>query len=317
MAMLRKLLPRRKSILTDIAEAKYNYWSTFAANPFEVVLVAGKKAKLPGGDEEENKCDLKDLTGEGNIESMLFFKQGLRELASLKDIYTIPKPIISCLWMKDGLTPLTFFLQEMSYNNYLDADAAWNCVCEFRDPTCVVVKHTNPSGVASRNNILEAYRLAASPVFIFANQAELDMLETTLVALQDIMLNKVLDESGKKILCSEFSKIMQQRAGSKLKSRIIAEQFIHKWSHVIEEERALRKSEIGATKDENMITHKEEIFSRSKRTWFVTETEKKVATKAAKKNFPRKRRKLEAAREMLEDEGDDDRPEVCTSCLHL
>ncbi|RYQ96363.1 hypothetical protein Ahy_B08g092103 isoform E [Arachis hypogaea] len=242
MAMLRKLLPRRKSILTDIAEAKYNYWSTFAANPFEVVLVAGKKAKLPGGgDEEENKCDLKDLTGEGNIESMLFFKQGLRELASLK----------------------------------------------------------------------------ASPVFIFANQAELDMLETTLVALQDIMLNKVLDESGKKILCSEFSKIMQQlcsssgsyskswprrmkRAGSKLKSRIIAEQFIHKWSH-----------------DENMITHKEEIFSRSKRTWFVTETEKKVATKAAKKNFPRKRRKLEAAREMLEDEGDDDRPEVCTSCLHL
>ncbi|RYQ96365.1 hypothetical protein Ahy_B08g092103 isoform F [Arachis hypogaea] len=209
-------------------------------------------------DEEENKCDLKDLTGEGNIESMLFFKQGLRELASLK----------------------------------------------------------------------------ASPVFIFANQAELDMLETTLVALQDIMLNKVLDESGKKILCSEFSKIMQQlcsssgsyskswprrmkRAGSKLKSRIIAEQFIHKWSHVIEEERALRKSEIGATKDENMITHKEEIFSRSKRTWFVTETEKKVATKAAKKNFPRKRRKLEAAREMLEDEGDDDRPEVCTSCLHL
>ncbi|XP_015959291.1 homeobox-leucine zipper protein ATHB-14 [Arachis duranensis] len=50
----------------------------------------------------------------------------------------------------------------------------------------------------------------ASPVFTFANQAGLDMLETTLVALQDIMLDKVLDESGRKILCSEFSKIMQQ-----------------------------------------------------------------------------------------------------------
>lgn len=36
------------------------------------------------------------------------------------------------------------------------------------------------------------------------------MLETTLVALQDIMLDKVLDEAGRKILCSEFSKIMQQ-----------------------------------------------------------------------------------------------------------
>ncbi|KAK1365081.1 Homeobox-leucine zipper protein hox32 [Heracleum sosnowskyi] len=49
-----------------------------------------------------------------------------------------------------------------------------------------------------------------SPVFTFANQAGLDMLETTLVALQDIMLDKVLDEAGRKVLLSEFSKIMQQ-----------------------------------------------------------------------------------------------------------
>ncbi|XP_021845084.1 uncharacterized protein [Spinacia oleracea] len=59
--------------------------------------------------------------------------------------------------------------KEMSYNNYLDADAAWNCVSEFKDPTCVVVKHTNPCGVASRDHIIEAYRLAvkADPVSAF------------------------------------------------------------------------------------------------------------------------------------------------------
>ncbi|KAK8505465.1 hypothetical protein V6N13_036917 [Hibiscus sabdariffa] len=59
--------------------------------------------------------------------------------------------------------------KEMSYNNYLDADAAWNCVSEFRNPTCVIVKHTNPCGVASRDDILEAYRLAvkADPVSAF------------------------------------------------------------------------------------------------------------------------------------------------------
>ncbi|KAL5718803.1 hypothetical protein ACHQM5_011670 [Ranunculus cassubicifolius] len=59
--------------------------------------------------------------------------------------------------------------KEMSYNNYLDADAAWNCVSEFENPTCVVVKHTNPCGVASRDNIIEAYRLAvkADPVSAF------------------------------------------------------------------------------------------------------------------------------------------------------
>ncbi|KAK6917079.1 Homeobox domain [Dillenia turbinata] len=48
------------------------------------------------------------------------------------------------------------------------------------------------------------------PVFTFANQAGLDMLETTLVALQDILLDKILDEAGRKTVCSEFSKIMQQ-----------------------------------------------------------------------------------------------------------
>ncbi|XP_059288624.1 homeobox-leucine zipper protein ATHB-14-like isoform X1 [Lycium ferocissimum] len=49
-----------------------------------------------------------------------------------------------------------------------------------------------------------------SAVFSFANQAGLDMLETTLIALQDIMLDKILDEAGRKVLLSEFSKIMQQ-----------------------------------------------------------------------------------------------------------
>jgi len=50
--------------------------------------------------------------------------------------------------------------KEMSYNNYLDADAAWNCVNDFAGPSCVIVKHTNPCGVATKDDLLEAYRLA-------------------------------------------------------------------------------------------------------------------------------------------------------------
>ncbi|CAD5320367.1 unnamed protein product [Arabidopsis thaliana] len=50
----------------------------------------------------------------------------------------------------------------------------------------------------------------ASPVFTFANQTGLDMLETTLVALQDIMLDKTLDEPGRKALCSEAMLICRQ-----------------------------------------------------------------------------------------------------------
>lgn len=52
--------------------------------------------------------------------------------------------------------------------------------------------------------------MQSSPVFTFANQSGLDMLETTLVALQDITLEKILDDGGRKVLCTEFPKIMQQ-----------------------------------------------------------------------------------------------------------
>ncbi|KAL3530567.1 hypothetical protein ACH5RR_009889 [Cinchona calisaya] len=48
------------------------------------------------------------------------------------------------------------------------------------------------------------------PVFIFANQAGLDMLETTLVALQDVTLDKIFDDTGRKALFAEFAKIMEQ-----------------------------------------------------------------------------------------------------------
>ncbi|KMT18061.1 hypothetical protein BVRB_2g032530 [Beta vulgaris subsp. vulgaris] len=52
--------------------------------------------------------------------------------------------------------------------------------------------------------------LKALPVFTFANQAGLDMLETTLVALQDITLEKIFDEQGRKALFTEMPQIMQQ-----------------------------------------------------------------------------------------------------------
>ncbi|PSS01211.1 Homeobox-leucine zipper protein like [Actinidia chinensis var. chinensis] len=48
------------------------------------------------------------------------------------------------------------------------------------------------------------------PVFTFANQAGLDMLETTLVALQDITLEKILDDHGRRTVFSELPQIMQQ-----------------------------------------------------------------------------------------------------------
>ncbi len=50
--------------------------------------------------------------------------------------------------------------RELSYNNLMDADAAWRTVSDFAEPTVAVVKHNNPCGLASRNVIAEAYRRA-------------------------------------------------------------------------------------------------------------------------------------------------------------
>lgn len=58
---------------------------------------------------------------------------------------------------------------QMSYNNYLDGDAAYSAVSDIPEPACVVVKHTNPCGAATQDDLLEAYRLAvrADPISAF------------------------------------------------------------------------------------------------------------------------------------------------------
>ena len=45
----------------------------------------------------------------------------------------------------------------LSYNNIADTEAALECVKEFDEPACVIVKHANPCGVAIGDNILTAY----------------------------------------------------------------------------------------------------------------------------------------------------------------
>lgn len=52
--------------------------------------------------------------------------------------------------------------KELSYNNIGDTDAALECVKQFDDPCCVIVKHANPCGVSIGDNILDAYNKAYS-----------------------------------------------------------------------------------------------------------------------------------------------------------
>lgn len=50
--------------------------------------------------------------------------------------------------------------KELSFNNIGDTDAALECVKQFDEPACVIVKHANPCGVAIKNSLLQAYDAA-------------------------------------------------------------------------------------------------------------------------------------------------------------
>ncbi|MBX6356666.1 MAG: bifunctional phosphoribosylaminoimidazolecarboxamide formyltransferase/IMP cyclohydrolase [Micromonosporaceae bacterium] len=59
--------------------------------------------------------------------------------------------------------------KEMSYNNYVDADAAWRSVHDFAEPCVAIIKHANPCGIAVGADVAEAHRKAhaCDPVSAF------------------------------------------------------------------------------------------------------------------------------------------------------
>ncbi|MGD0674327.1 MAG: bifunctional phosphoribosylaminoimidazolecarboxamide formyltransferase/IMP cyclohydrolase [Polyangiaceae bacterium] len=81
--------------------------------------------------------------------------------------------------------------KELSYNNLVDADAALDAVREFDRPAAVVVKHTNPCGVAVAASLADAYRAArdADPVSAYGGI---------------VALNREVDEAAAQVLAQTF-----------------------------------------------------------------------------------------------------------------
>jgi phosphoribosylaminoimidazolecarboxamide formyltransferase/IMP cyclohydrolase len=59
--------------------------------------------------------------------------------------------------------------KELSYNNIVDLEAAWDLAQEFDEPVCAIIKHTNPAGTATGKTLVEAYKkaLECDPVAAF------------------------------------------------------------------------------------------------------------------------------------------------------
>ncbi len=66
-------------------------------------------------------------------------------------------------------TASSFKGKELSYNNIVDLQAAWDLAQEFEEPVCAIIKHTNPCGTAVASTLAEAYKraLECDPVSAF------------------------------------------------------------------------------------------------------------------------------------------------------
>lgn len=85
--------------------------------------------------------------------------------------------------------------KELSYNNFNDTDAAFECVAEFEAPTVVIVKHANPCGVASGTDLAGAWDLAlrCDPVSAFGGI---------------IAVNRTLDAAAAEKFVAIFSEVI-------------------------------------------------------------------------------------------------------------
>jgi len=85
--------------------------------------------------------------------------------------------------------------KEMSFNNYVDGDAAWQLVCDFDELACAIIKHTNPAGVALRKSAEEAYRraLATDPTSAFGGI---------------VAFNRTVDEAAARAVIEIFTEVI-------------------------------------------------------------------------------------------------------------
>ncbi len=110
--------------------------------------------------------------------------------------------------------------KELSYNNYLDLDAAWAAVREYDAPACVIVKHLTPCGVCVDENVTAAYKRAheCDPVSAYGGVMAFNRPVTgeTVAAIYE---NKQFVEA---IVAPEFSGDACEMYSSKPNCRLLA-----------------------------------------------------------------------------------------------
>ena len=101
--------------------------------------------------------------------------------------------------------------KEMSFNNYVDAEAAWNLVNDFDDRAVTIIKHTNPSGVGAGSTNEEAYRRALSTdpvsafggIVAFNRTVDAEVAKSVIEVFSEVIVAPGYDEGAVEIFRSK------------------------------------------------------------------------------------------------------------------
>ena len=108
--------------------------------------------------------------------------------------------------------------KELSYNNIVDGDAALSCVINYENPSCVIVKHANPCGVSTNEDLNAAYINAyeTDPVSSFGG-----VIAFNKTVDEELMKNILERQFVELIIAPSFSKGSLEHAKTKKNVRII------------------------------------------------------------------------------------------------
>lgn len=114
--------------------------------------------------------------------------------------------------------------KELSYNNLVDVDAAVALIDEFTEPTFAILKHTNACGIASRDNICDAWKeaLSCDPVSAFGGvlicNGEIDTVTANEISnlFFEVLIAPSFSEEAVAILSAKKNRILLKRKSIKL-----------------------------------------------------------------------------------------------------
>lgn len=123
--------------------------------------------------------------------------------------------------------------KELSYNNIVDMEAAWDLVCEWKEeqPACVIIKHTNPCGAALGSSALDAFQKA----FAADSKSAFGGI---------VAMNQVCDKETAEAMKPIFFEV------------ILAPEFTEEAKAILETKKNIRLIEVPKTSEEEWQLHK-------------------------------------------------------------